>query len=114
MARQVETMVWASQVPLARIGCQSNDDLTPLQVQEAAGLDWTVSKRPSYTLDAHDWGDDVGLNQAENTFHVVSRFLTTVFLVIYGRDYIPVQNKDMFEFFKRFIGSGTHEDGNRR
>ena len=61
MAHQVETMAWANQVPWHGLGVEVSDDLTPLQMQEAAGLDWTVSKRPSYTLDAPEWGDDVGL-----------------------------------------------------
>ena len=74
-------------------------------MQEAAGLDWTVSKRPSYTLDAPEWGDDVGLIQAENTFHIVRDSDNRV-LSHCGRDYIPVQNKDIFEFFKRFTEAG--------
>ena len=105
MAHQVETMAWANQVPWHGLGVEVGDDLTPLQMQEAAGLDWTVSKRPSYTLDAPEWGDDVGLIQAENTFHIVRDSDNRV-LSHCGRDYIPVQNKDIFEFFKRFTEAG--------
>ena len=105
MAPQVDTMAWTGDVPWHGLGGEVSDDLTPLQMQEAAGLDWTVSKRPSYTLDAPEWGDDVGLIQAENTFHIVRDSDNRV-LSHCGRDYIPVQNKDIFEFFKRFTEAG--------
>ena len=75
-------------------------------MQEAAKLDWTVSKRPSYTLDAPEWGEDVGLIQAENTFHIV-RDSDNQVLSHCGRDYIPIQNEQVFEFFKRFTEAGA-------
>jgi len=105
MAHQVETMAWAGDKPWHGLGVEVDANLTPLEMQKAAQLDWTVSKRPSYTLDAPEWSDDVGLIQAENTFHIV-RDSDNRILSHYGRDYVPIQNEDVFKFFKRFTEAG--------
>ena len=105
MSHEVETMAWAGNKPWHGLGVEVDDDLTPLEMQEAAQLDWTVSKRPSYTLDAPVWSEDVGIIQAENTFHIV-RDSDNRILSHCGRDYLPIQNKDVFEFFKRFTEAG--------
>jgi|TARA_R110002126_G_scaffold122319_1_gene264058 phage/plasmid-like protein (TIGR03299 family) len=105
MAHQVETMAWAGDKPWHGLGVEVDANLTPLQMQEAAELDWTVSKRPSYTLDAPEWSEDVGIIQAENTFHIV-RDSDNRILSHCGRDYVPIQNEDVFKFFKRFTEAG--------
>lgn len=105
MAHEVETMAWTGQVPWHGLGTEVDSNLTPLEMQKAAQLDWTVSKRPSYTIDAPEWSDDVGLIQAENTFHVV-RDSDNRILSHCGRDYLPIQNEDVFKFFKRFTDAG--------
>jgi phage/plasmid-like protein (TIGR03299 family) len=105
MAHNVETMAWANEVPWHGLGVQVDNNLTPLQMQEAAQLDWTVSKRPSYTIDAPEWSEDVGIMQTPNTFHIVRDSDNTV-LSHCGRDYIPIQNEDVFKFFKRFTEAG--------
>ena len=51
MAHEIETMAYAGQVPWHGLGIEVTDDLTPVQMMQAAELDWTVSKRPAYTLD---------------------------------------------------------------
>jgi len=105
MAHNVETMAWANEVPWHGLGVGVDSNLTPLQMQEAAQLDWTVSKRPSYTIDAPEWSEDVGIMQTPNTFHIVRDSDNTV-LSHCGRDYIPIQNEDVFKFFKRFTEAG--------
>ena len=105
MSHEVETMAWTGNKPWHGLGVEVDDDLTPLEMQEAAQLDWTVSKRPSYTLDSPVWSEDVGIIQAENTFHIV-RDSDNRILSHCGRDYLPIQNKDVFEFFKRFTEAG--------
>ena len=105
MAHEVETMAWAGDVPWHGLGVKVDANLTPLQMQEAAQLDWTVSKRPSYTLDAPEWSEDVGIIQAENTFHIVRDSDNRV-LSHCGKDYIPIQNADVFKFFKNFTDAG--------
>ena len=105
MSHEVETMAWAGAKPWHGLGVEVDGNLTPLQMQQAAQLDWTVSKRPSYTLDAPEWNEDVGLIQAENTFHIV-RDSDNRILSHCGRDYIPIQNEDVFKFIKRFTEAG--------
>ena len=105
MAHQVETMAWTGKEPWHGLGVEVDPNLTPLEMQEAAQLDWTVSKRPSYTLDAPEWSEDVGIIQADSTFHIV-RDSDNRILSHCGRDYIPIQNEDVFKFFKRFTEAG--------
>ena len=105
MAHQLETMAWTGDKPWHGLGVEVEPNLTPLEMQEAAGLDWTVSKRPSYTLDAPEWSENVGLIQADKTFHIV-RDTDNRILSHCGKDYIPIQNKNIFEFFKRFTEAG--------
>ena len=97
MAHQVETMAWANEEPWHGLGVKVPATLTPLEMQEAA--------RPSYTIDAPEWSDDVGLIQADKTFHIV-RDSDNQILSHCGRDYIPIQNEDVFKFFKRFTEAG--------
>lgn len=105
MSHEVETMAWAGEKPWHGLGVEVDPNLTPLEMQEAAKLNWTVSKRPSYTLDAPEWSENVGIIQAENTFHIV-RDSDNRILSHCGRDYIPIQNSDIFKFFKRFTEAG--------
>jgi phage/plasmid-like protein (TIGR03299 family) len=51
------------------------------------------------------WSEDVGIIQAENTFHIV-RDSDNRILSHCGRDYLPIQNEDVFKFFKRFTEAG--------
>ena len=54
MAHEIETMAYAGQVPWHGLGEKVSSDMTPKQMLEAAKLDWTVSKRPSYVPDKPD------------------------------------------------------------
>ena len=51
MAHMVETMAYAGQVPWHGLGQKVEHTLTPEEMLKAAGLDWTVSKRPVYYAD---------------------------------------------------------------
>ena len=48
MSHQVETMAYAGEVPWHGLGVKVNDDLTVDEMIAAAGLDWTVSKQPTF------------------------------------------------------------------
>jgi hypothetical protein len=50
MAHLVESMAYAGEVPWHGLGIKVLDDLTPAQMLEKAGLDWTVDKVPTYIL----------------------------------------------------------------
>jgi hypothetical protein len=54
MAHQVETMAYANQVPWHGLGNAVDSTMTPQEMLIAAEIDWTVSKRPAYTVDKPD------------------------------------------------------------
>jgi phage/plasmid-like protein (TIGR03299 family) len=106
MAHEVETMAYAGEVPWHGLGVKVDDTLTPQEMMKAAGLDWTVSKRPGYTLSEPDWSDSVEVIQTPDTYFVVRDSDNTV-LSHCGNSYIPVQNERIFEFFERFTKAGN-------
>ena len=105
MAHQVETMAYAGEVPWHGLGVPVIDTMTPEEMMEAAGLNWTVSKRPAYTLNAPVWSEDVGILNAEG-HHFIVRDTDNSVLSACGEDYVPFQNADTFKFFKRFVTAG--------
>lgn len=112
MAHNIETMAYANAKPWHGLGTEVADTLTPAQMQKAAQLDWTVSKRPAYTLDKPEWSTengqivgDVGLLQASG-HHFIVRDSDNSVLSQCGEKYIPIQNKDIFDFFVKFTQAG--------
>ena len=106
MAHLVETMAYAGEVPWHGLGVKVDDNLSPHDMMKAAGLDWTVSKRPGYTLSEPDWSDDVEVIQTPSTYFVV-RDSDNEVLSHCGNSYVPVQNEKIFEFFERFTKAGN-------
>lgn len=105
MVAAVETMAYAGEVPWHGLGVKVEDTMTPEEMLEAAGLDWTVSKRPAYTIDSPVWSEDVGLLNAEG-HHFIVRDTDNSVLSSCGEDYVPFQNADTFRFFKKFVSNG--------
>ena len=105
MAHEIETMAWTGDRPWHGLGVEVGPDMTPEEMMDAAGLTWTVSKRPAYTLDTPEWHEDVGLIQAPNSYFIVrdsdNRVLSPA-----GANYVPIQNDQIFDFFKRFTEAG--------
>jgi phage/plasmid-like protein (TIGR03299 family) len=106
MVAAVETMAYAGEVPWHGLGVPVDDTMTPEEMLEAASLNWTVSKRPAYTIDSPAWSEDVGLLNAEG-HHFIVRDSDNSVLSACGEDYVPFQNADTFKFFKKFVSSGT-------
>ncbi len=99
MAHLVETMAYAGEVPWHGLGVRVPADLSPDQMLEKAGLDWTVSKRRMVTED--------GIAVPEKMALV--RDSDKSVLDIVGKDWNPVQNQEAFEFFNDFVISGDME-----
>ena len=100
MAHEVETMAYAGEVPWHGLGVKVIDDLTPEQMMEKAGLDWTVEKKPA--LVELDSGEKIktglyGLIRSSD-----NKVLTTV-----GEDWSPVQNAEAMGFFHDFVMEGN-------
>ena len=73
MAHKVETMAYAGEVPWHGLGTKVEDNLTPAEMMKAAGLDWTVSKRPAEVKDndtyikSDDWNVSFTSSPTEGT-----------------------------------------------
>ncbi len=105
MAHNIETMAWTGDKPWHGLGIEVAPDLTPEEMLKAAQLEWTVTKRPAYTLTDPQWHEDVGVMQADG-HHFITRDSDNRILSHCGDDYIPIQNEDIFKFFKKFTQAG--------
>lgn len=120
MAAAVETMAYVGAVPWHGLGNKVDQELTIEGWQEAAGLNWSVSKRPvQYNVTR-----DGQLNPQTMTFK--DRFVLArdsddrPFAVVAGR-YKPVQPKEVLEFFRDLTSrhgmqietAGSLKDGGR-
>lgn len=91
-------MAWAGQTPWHGLGTKVPDDLTPEQMLEAAGLDWTVEKIPAF---AEVNGKRIDVGHSALVRNVDSKVLDVV-----SNDWNPYQNADAFDFFNDFIAAG--------
>ena len=105
MAHQIETMAYANEVPWHKLGTQVSDDLTPAEMQKAAKLDWTVSKRPAYTITDPEYHEKTGVMHCEG-HHFIVRDNDSRVLSHCGDNYIPIQNDEIFDFFVKFTKAG--------
>ena len=94
-------MAYAGDVPWHGLGTKVPNDLTPIQMLDAAGLDWTVEKIPAY---AKVGGRDVEIGQS-----ALVRSMDNSILDVVSNDWNPVQNYEAFEFFNDFIAAGDME-----
>jgi len=100
MAHAVETMAYAGEVPWHGLGVKVIDDLTPEQMMEKAGIDWTVKKRPMTYSSKHKVYEVPG-KQA------LIRESDGKLLDVVGSDWEPVQNAQAMGFFHDFVMEGN-------
>lgn len=94
---QIETSASVGGCPWG-IGATVSNDLTPRQMMEKAGLDWTVEKVPTY---AHY------NNQAVPTgMEALVRSSDSAILTQVGKGWNPVQNEEAFNFFNEYCLEG--------
>ena len=94
-------MAYAGAVPWHGLGVEVPSDLTPDQMLEAAGLNWTVEKIPAY---AKIDGKNVAIGQS-----ALVRSMDNQILDVVSDDWNPVQNHEAFEFFNEFVMAGDME-----
>ncbi len=70
MAHNIETMAWTGDKPWHGLGVEVKLDITPIEIQKAAQLDWTASKTPAYTLSEPDWTEQVGVMPARGRYFI--------------------------------------------
>ena len=95
MAHQVETMAYAGEVPWHGLGVKVNDDLTVDEMIEAAGLNWTVSKQPTFYR--------VGDEEISTGKFALIRDTDKKFLSNVSDGWEPCQNRDAFSIFEEFV-----------
>ena len=101
MAHMVETMAYAGAVPWHGLGVGVSNDLTPEQMLEKAGLNWTVHEVPSFV---HFQGKEIPTGLKSLVRSSDNQILTNV-----GENWHPVQNETAFEFFNEFVAAGDME-----
>ena len=92
----VETMAYAGELPWHGLGTKVIDDLTPEQMMQKAGVDWSVEKQDLVTTA----GSKVKSKQA-----LVRKSDGSVLDVV-GKGWNPVQNADAFNFFEEYVKAG--------
>ena len=98
MSHEVETMAYAGETPWHGLGVPVNNDLTPVQMMQKAGLDWTVDKVDAFVR--------VGNQEIRTGQQALVRSSDNKILTNVGENWNPVQNEDAFNFFSEFVMSG--------
>lgn len=107
MAHEIEIvngkaqMAYVGDTPWHGLGQKLPQDVTPNQMLEAAGLDWTVDKVPAFVEIA---GKKINTGRSALVRSSDNAIIDTV-----TDDWNPVQNTEAFEFFNDFVGAGDME-----
>ena len=101
MAHEIEMvngkaqMAYVGDVPWHGLGVRVPADLTPEQMLEAAGLNWSVRKIPAHV---EINGSQIAIGQS-----ALVRSFDDEILDVVSDDWNPVQNETAFEFFNEFV-----------
>lgn len=101
MAHMIETMAYAGETPWHGLGVQVPSDLSPAQMLEKAGLDWTVQKVPAFA--------NIDGAQTNVGWSALVRSSDSEMLSVVSNDWNPVQNHEAFEFFHEYCAAGDME-----
>lgn len=105
MAHEIEfvngqaQMAYVGEVPWHGLGVEVSPDLTPIQMMQAAGLDWKVEKEDVFYKRN---GEYVRAPKKQ----ALVRNSDNKYLDIVSDGWIPVQNEDAFEFFSEYVRAG--------
>lgn len=94
-------IAYAGELPWHGLGVKVPADLTPEQMLEAAGLNWTVEAIPAYA--------NVGGKQVDVGHSALVRSSDNRILDVITNDWQPNQNIDAFRFFEEFVAAGDME-----
>lgn len=101
MAHMVETMAYAGETPWHGLGVKVPSDLSPAQMLEKAGLDWTVQKIPAFA--------NIDGQQTNVGWSALVRSSDKEVLSVVSNDWNPVQNHEAFDFFHEYCAAGDME-----
>lgn len=99
-------MAYVGETPWHGLGKRVPADLSPEQMLVAAGLDWSVEKRPIGFK--NEKGNFIAIKGPQAKQALVRTSDNTV-LDIVGRHWNPLQNVDAFETFNDFVLTGDME-----
>ena len=102
MSHEVETMAYAGAVPWHGLGEKVSNDLSPMQMMQKAGVDWKVTKVPTYA----DFAGDIIKTGTEALIRESDR---SVLAPMVGENWEPIQNDEAFNFFNEFCLAGDME-----
>ena len=92
-------IAYAGDVPWHGMGTKVDSNLTPAEIQVAAGLDWDVTKETMTTSSGIEIkGKKALVRSGDNKV-----------LDVVGDNWNPVQNDEAFEFFSEFVNAGDME-----
>lgn len=94
-------MAYVGETPWHGLGVKVSNDLTPDQMLQAAGLDWSVEKVPAFA--------NIGGKQVDIGRSALVRTTDNNILDIVSDDWNPCQNTEAFEFFNDFVAAGDME-----
>lgn len=102
----VETMAYRAEggLPWHGLGEPVANNMTTREMLVKAGLDWTVSKQPLYFPTKQEDGK-WKMRVVPDEFALIRDSDQTVLDTV-GSNFKPVQNADIFDFFKRFVEAG--------
>lgn len=106
MAHQLEiiggkaSMAYAGEKPWHSLGTKVSPDLTPVEMMQAANLDWEVEM-----VQAEIFYDGQVIPLEDD--YACLRLSDKKVLTTGSKNWQPVQNRDAFEFFNEFVHSGA-------
>jgi phage/plasmid-like protein (TIGR03299 family) len=93
-------MASAIETPWHGLGNIVDPNLTPEEMAQAAGINWAVEKRPLFMASNAN-----GMSQIPSHQGLVRVSDNSVLSVVTNR-YVPIQNSDVMNFFKKFTEAG--------
>ena len=95
MPANVESMFYTGAEPWHGLGEKLEDAPTISEAIEKSGLDWEVGVKDLVTKDGYDVPAKATYRKSDNAI-----------LGVVGPRYVPLQNKDAFEWFQPFVDAG--------
>lgn len=96
----VAQIAYAGETPWHGLGTQVSNDLTPEQIMNKAGLNWSVEKKDLFVE---------GTNVKVPGHQALIRSSDSKILDVVGDDWNPVQNEEAFQFFSEYVLAGDME-----
>jgi phage/plasmid-like protein (TIGR03299 family) len=95
MPANVETMFYAGATPWHGLGEKLEEAPTISEAIEASGLNWEVGTKDLVTVDGQEVPARATYRKSDDSI-----------LGVVGPRYVPLQNKDAFEWFQPFVDAG--------